>query len=780
MKVCIAEKPSVAKEIASILGANQRKDGYFEGNNYQVTWTFGHLCTLKEPQDYLDNLKFWNLNTLPIIPLKFGIKLIKNKGVKEQFETIKTLVTNCDEVINCGDAGQEGELIQRWVLQHAGCDKPISRLWISSLTEEAIKKGFQNLLPSKDFDKLYWAGSSRAIGDWLLGINATRLYTLKYGAKGLVLSIGRVQTPTLAMIVAKQKEIDSFVSKEFWELKTIYKKVKFSSDKGKIETKEEAKKYIESIKNAPFEIVSFEKKEGKENPSKLYDLTSLQVDCNKKFGLGADETLKIAQTLYERKHITYPRVDTRFLPNDIYPTIEGVMKSMTAYSEFTTPLLKEPIKKPSSVFNDKKITDHHAIIPTNIRPSGLNQQENKVYDLIAKLFLANFSPECIVSKTTVLGKSLDINFKTTGKEIIEPGWQIIYGKDKIEDDEQNKEEDSIQILPTFEKGETGPHKPSIEEKQTSPPKPFTEATLLRSMETAGKQVDDEEMRELMKENGIGRPSTRANIIQTLYRRQYIKKSRKNIIATSTGIQLIDSIQNDILKSAELTGTWEKNLRDIESGTYDVRLFMDEMRTMIKDLVREVKYSKDNSVIKLEEKKTSKTKVDNNICPKCKKGTIIKGKNAYGCTQHKEGCTFLTPFTYNGKELTEKQLTTLISKGKSPLIKQLNNGLNGYLTYNKDFKIEFLEKEKTILTCPKCEKGNMIKGKNAYGCSKYKESCQFTVQFQLGSYKMTDTQLKQLITKKRTTLIKNIPLKDGTKASGYISFDKELKLVFNRK
>lgn len=762
MKVCIAEKPSVAKEIASVLGAKTRKDGYFEGNGYQVTWTFGHLCTLKEPQDYHEELKFWNLNTLPIIPPKFGIKLIQNKGVKEQFNTIKKLVNAADEVINCGDAGQEGELIQRWVLQHAGCKKPTKRLWISSLTEEAIRGGFKQLKPAEDYDRLYWAGSSRAIGDWLLGINATRLYTLKYGGKGLLLSIGRVQTPLLAMIVLRHKETEAFSSTKFWELKTTYRDVIFASEKGKIQSIEEAKQFTASIKDSIFTIISFEKKEGKEFSPKLFDLTSLQVECNKKLGLGADETLKIAQTLYERKFITYPRVDTQFLSDDIYPTIGGILKSMTGYTDLVKPLLNEPIRKSKAVFNDKKITDHHAIIPTNITAKGLGSSEQQVYEAIAKRFIANFYPPCEVSKTTVIGKAVDIEFKATGRQLLAPGWRVVYGTEKPDDDEDKKEGDdeASQLLPDFIEGENGPHVPFLEEKQTSPPKPYTEATLLRAMETAGKQVDDEELRELMKENGIGRPSTRANIIQTLYKRQYIRKERKNIIATTTGIQLIDTIQNELLKSVELTGAWEKKIRDIELGKFDVRQLMVEMRTMVSDLVREVKYSREISKIEIEEKKrVSKKEVSKEItCPKCKKARIVKGKNAFGCSDYKAGCRFVIPFDFKGKKLTDSQLKSIIGKGKSSLIKGFEldgNSCDGVVVLNKNFELELISKEEQPLQCPKCKEGTMVKGKRAYGCNRYNLGCRFIIPFEFQNKILTTNQLETIIRKGRSQLIKEL-------------------------
>lgn len=786
MKVCIAEKPSVAKEIALILGAKHRKDGFFEGNGYQVTWTFGHLCTLKEPHDYHDSLKFWNLRTLPIIPTKFGIKLIKNKGVKEQFGTIKKLVTEAEEVINCGDAGQEGELIQRWVLQNAGYKKPMKRLWISSLTEEAIREGFNHLKNSEDYDRLYWAGSSRAIGDWLLGINATRLYTLKYGQKGSVLSIGRVQTPTLAMIVSRHKEIENFTSKKFWELGTIYKGVKFSSEKGKFDEKDQVENLKKSLENTEFKIISFERKEGKEGVPKLFDLTSLQVECNKKLSLGADQTLKIAQTLYERKYITYPRVDTQYLPDDIYPTIKGILSSMKSYQLLIAPLLEHPIKKSKGVFNNKKVTDHHAIIPTNIDASSLAGQEKQVYDIIAKRFIANFYPDCKIAKTTVKGQAVEIKFKATGKEILEPGWRSVYGKEQVAE-EDNKEQEENQLLPSFLEGETGPHKPFIKEKETKPPKPFTEATLLRAMETAGKQVDDEEVRDLMKENGIGRPSTRANIIQTLFRRKYIRQQRKSLEPTITGIQLIDTIQSDLLKSAELTGKWEKNLRDIESGEYEVKNFMTEMKTMVSDLVKQVKFSDQVSKIAVAEelgkkKSIKKTTPDKIICPKCKKGNILKGKAAYGCSEYKAGCSFILPFVFNDKKLTDSQLTSILIKGKSGQIKGIKHAgekKEGHLLLNKELNLEFIPKEKTKLNCPKCKKGIMIKGKQAYGCDRYREGCKVLIPFTYLGKKLSQKQIEDIILKGRSSLIKGFINTSGETLNGRIIINNEFQIQLTK-
>ena len=697
MKVCIAEKPSVAKELARILQANNRRDGYFEGNGYQVTWTFGHLCTLKNPEDYTPEWKQWRMQALPMIPPRFGIKLIDNDGVKKQFETIRKLVSQCEEVINCGDAGIEGELIQRWVLTKAECHKPLKRLWISSMTDEAIREGFDKLRNGNEFDRLYSAGNARAIGDWLLGMNASRLYTLKYADNKGVLSIGRVQTPTLALIVHRFEEIQRFVSKPFWEIKTNYRDVIFNSTNGRFDSVEEASKIIEEIKTKLFEVTSFEQKKGNEAPLKLFDLTALQVECNKKFSFTADETLKYIQSLYEKKMVTYPRVDTAFLPTDMYPKIEGILKNMEPYANFTAPLLGKPIKKNKKVFDDAKITDHHAIIPTGVKPSGLIIEEKRVYDLIARRFIAAFYPDCIVSNTTVMGKVGEHEFKATGKVILEDGWRVLYPK---KDDDTEKDTDEDQIMPAFEKGESGEHQPDLLEKQTQPPKLFTEATLLRAMETAGKQVEDDELRELMKENGIGRPSTRANIIETLFKRRFVVREKKNLVPTQTGIQLINTIRNELLKSAELTGIWEKKLRQIEKGEYDPKSFLDEMKEMVSQLVTEVKREAYKTIVieqevksvppttdkeekpKKEEKKKAPAKKEAVKdaepaiikCPKCKNGTILKGKTAYGCSEYKNGCTFKVLFEQYGKTLTEKQIFTLIQKGKTPKIKGLT--ING--------------------------------------------------------------------------------------------------------
>ena len=595
MKLCIAEKPSVAKDLAEILGAKIRHDGYFEGNGYCVTWTFGHLCSLKDPEDYNPNWKYWKLEDLPIIPAQFGIKIKGDKGVEKQFQTIKALVAKASEVINCGDAGQEGELIQRWVLLKAQCKVPIKRLWISSLTEEAIKAGFSKLKDSKDFDNLFAAGNSRAVGDWMLGINGTRLYTKKYGKDKLVLSVGRVQTPTLAMIVNRQKEINAFSSEEYWELKTTYRETEFLCQIDRLKSLEKAQKGLEYLLNKPFEINSFEQKEGKEGNPRLYDLTSLQVDGNKRFGFGAEQTLNLIHSLYEKKLVTYPRVDTTYLSEDLHPKIPGILGNLKDYKRFTDVLLQKAIPKSKTIFDDKKITDHHAIIPTGIAPSGISMDERKIYDLICRRFIAVFYPECKVSNTTVLGKVDTLIFKATGKQIISFGWREVYEDlkeekvDEAEAKELKKElkEAEEKILPIFEKGESGPHTPEIHKGKTSPPKYYTEATLLRAMETAGKLVENEEMRELMKENGIGRPSTRANIIETLFKRKYIEKKKKNLIATETGMNLIDTIKSDLLKSPELTGQWEHKLRLIEKGNYDPQTFKIELFKMVRELSDEV-------------------------------------------------------------------------------------------------------------------------------------------------------------------------------------------------
>ncbi len=671
MVVCIAEKPSVAKDIARILGANSSHDGYMEGNGYQVTWTFGHLCCLKEPDDYTPNWKRWSLSALPMIPQRFGIKVIDDKGIRKQFSTIEKLMQAADSIINCGDAGQEGELIQRWVMQKAQAKCPVRRLWISSMTDEAIREGFGSLKDQNEYQPLYLAGLSRAIGDWILGMNATRLYTLKYGQNRQVLSIGRVQTPTLALIVNRQKEIDNFKPEAYWVLSTIYRDTLFTATKGKFDSKEEGEKAFQLITDKPFVITDVSKKKGTEAPLHLFDLTSLQVECNKKFSYSAETTLNLIQSLYEKKFATYPRVDTQYLSDDIYPKCPGILKGLRGYEQYTAPLAAQKLPKSKKVFDTSKVTDHHAIIPTGVPAMNLSDMERNVYDLITRRFISVFYPDCKFSTTTVLGKVDEIEFKVTGKEILDPGWRVIYGKEvQTSDADDNKNADEERTLPSFVKGESGEHTPTLTEKWTTPPKYYTEATLLRAMETAGKFVDDEELRAALKENGIGRPSSRAGIIETLFKRHYIKRERKNLLATPTGIELIDTIQEELLKSCELTGIWEKKLRDIEHKKYDAAQFIEELKAQISDIVKDVLTDNSNRHVtvtteddlkKRISKKSSAPKSrtvsktapakslqpDDSIigkpCPLCGKGTIIKGKSAYGCSRWKEGCKFVLPF-----------------------------------------------------------------------------------------------------------------------------------------
>ncbi|MFW9598146.1 MAG: DNA topoisomerase 3 [Paludibacter sp.] len=633
MIVCIAEKPSVARDIAGILGAKTKKDGYFEGNGYQVTWTFGHLCGLLEPHEYTPDWKPWALSLLPMIPARFGIKVMNDSGIQKQFKVIEQLISTADEVVNCGDAGQEGELIQRWVLQKSLCKCPVKRLWISSLTDEAIREGFKNLKDQQEYKNLYEAGLSRAIGDWLLGMNATRLYTLKYGKNRQVLSIGRVQTPTLALIVNRQLEIENFIPEQYWELKTNYRNTVFSCSKGRFTSVDEGNSLLEQIKTSDFTITDVLTKKGTESAPKLFDLTSLQVECNKKFAFSADETLKLIQSLYEKKITTYPRVDTTFLSDDIYPKIPTILKGLKEYEQLTKPITDSKIPKSKKVFDNAKVTDHHAIIPTGITPTALNEQEKKVFDLVARRFIANFYPECKISTTTITAEAAKLEFKVNGKQILEPGWRIVFEKTKVETDENEEDE---KTLPLFEKGESGQHEPLLGEKWTSPPKPYTEATLLRAMETAGKLIDNDELRDLMKENGIGRPSTRAAIIETLFKRDYIRKERKNLIATPTGVELVQTISEELIKSAELTGIWEKKLRQIEKGEYQASVFLDELKEMVRQIVFNVKSENKNL-------KTNSDAIVGQICPVCKKGTILKGNTAYGCSRWNEGCNFRQAF-----------------------------------------------------------------------------------------------------------------------------------------
>lgn len=703
MIVCIAEKPSVARDIAEVLGARNRKEGYIEGNGYQVTWTFGHLCTLKEPHEYTPSWKAWSLSSLPMIPPRFGIKLINDPGIEKQFHIIEGLMQQADEIINCGDAGQEGELIQRWVMQKAGAHCPVKRLWISSLTEEAIREGFASLKDQSEFQPLYEAGLSRAIGDWVLGMNATRLYTLKYGQNRQVLSIGRVQTPTLALIVKRQQEIENFKPEPYWELKTVYRETTFNSTKGKFSSKEEGEKFLETVKNSDFTVTDVSAKKGTEAPPRLFDLTSLQVECNKKFSYSADMTLQLIQSLYEKKVATYPRVDTTFLSDDIYPKCPNILAGLKDYAGFTAPLAGKKLLKSKKVFDNSKVTDHHAIIPTGVQPQGLTDMEKRVFDLIARRFIAVFYPDCKFSTTTVLGEVDKVEFKATGKQILEPGWRVIFAKEQQEETKENEEE---RVLPLFTIGESGPHTPDLTEKWTQPPKPYTEATLLRAMETAGKLVDNDELRDALKENGIGRPSTRAAIIETLFKRHYIRKERKNLIATPTGVELIQLIHEELLKSAELTGIWEKKLREIERRSYDATTFLTELKQMVTEIVYSVLRDNTNRRVtimpedapekgtpqaKTKKNSSSKTKssdtendaspakpkrtrkasgntnkektpqaetlfsvstegneikgdeIIGTLCPLCGKGHIIKGKTSYGCSEWKNGCTFRKPF-----------------------------------------------------------------------------------------------------------------------------------------
>ena len=668
MIVCIAEKPSVAKDIAHVLGANSSHNGYMEGNGYQVTWTFGHLCTLKEPNDYTPNWKHWSLAALPMIPQRFGIKVIDDKGIQKQFNIIEKLMQAADCIINCGDAGQEGELIQRWVMQKAQAKCPVKRLWISSLTEDAIKQGFNELKDQSEYQLLYLAGLSRAIGDWVLGMNATRLYTLKYGQNRQVISIGRVQTPTLALIVNRQKEIDNFKPERYWILSTIYRETLFTATKGKFTSKEECEQAFETIAGKPFCVTDVTKRKGTEAPPHLFDLTSLQVECNKKFSYSAEMTLNLIQSLYEKKFTTYPRVDTQYLSDDIYPKCPSILNGLRGYEPLMQPIAGKQLPKSKKVFDTSKVTDHHAIIPTGVPAAGLSDMEKNVYNLIVKRFISVFYPDCKFSTTTVLGKVEEVEFKVSGKEILDPGWRVIYAKEvQTQDDDDTRKDDDERTLPTFVKGETGPHTQTLTEKWTTPPKYYTEATLLRAMETAGKFVEDEKLRAALKVNGIGRPSSRAGIIETLFKRHYIRRERKNLLATPTGIELINTIKEELLKSCELTGIWEKKLRDIEHNKYDPALFVNELKEQITEIVNDV--LRDNSNhrmtilseedIKKPRKRDNKPKdepqqtisetlpaddsIIGKVCPICGNGTIIKGKSAYGCSNWQNGCKFRLPF-----------------------------------------------------------------------------------------------------------------------------------------
>ena len=692
MIVCIAEKPSVARDIAKVLGANTTHEGYMEGNGYQVTWTFGHLCTLKEPHDYTDQWKAWALSRLPMIPPRFGIKLIADKGVEKQFKIIESLFQKADEIVNCGDAGQEGELIQRWVMQKAAVHCPVKRLWISSLTEESIKEGFKTLKDQSDYQSLYEAGLSRAIGDWLLGMNATRLYTLKYGQNRQVLSIGRVQTPTLALIVNRYHEIVNFKPEAYWVLSTIYRDTTFTATKGKYSSVEDGQKDLQSVEGKEFTVTDITTKKGTEAPPRLYDLTSLQVECNKKYGFSAEQTLQTIQSLYEKKYTTYPRVDTTYLSDDIYPKCPDILAKLTNYAEYTAPLAGKKLPKSKKVFDNSKVTDHHAIIPTGVVPTGLSFAEEKVYDEVCRHFIAVFYPDCQFATTTVMGKVEDVEFKTSGKQILVPGWREVIKpvKQEVENPSTSSgtkegQEDEEKTLPIFVKGEHGPHQPQLAEKWTSPPKPYTEATLLRAMETAGKLVDDESLREVMKENGIGRPSTRAAIIETLFKRNYIKKIRKSLEPTPTGIELIGLIHEDLLKSAELTGIWEKKLREIEQHKYEARQFLDELKQMVTEIVTTVMLDNSNRRVAAAVVEQTKPK---KAAPK--KATMPKSKKA------SEG-------------IDSSQRTGQPRKGSA------FDGVN-------DMPSEANPDALIGQPCPLCGKGHIIKGKTAYGCSEWRNGC----------------------------------------------------------
>lgn len=834
MIVCIAEKPSVAREIANVLGATRRLDGYLEGNGYQVTWTFGHFCQLKEPDDYQPEWKRWNLHNLPMIPDSFGIKLMRrDEGVVKQFNTIKKLVSEATEVINCGDAGQEGEVIQRWVLMEAKCRKPVKRLWISSLTEEAIRQGFANLREAKEFDSLYQAGKSRAVGDWLLGLNATRLFTLKYTTyqDKQLLSIGRVQTPTLALLVERWHEIQNFRPEPYWVLKTEYRGTLFSHmaapDKAKdadaapdnkarlralgyFVTEKEAQAALEQVRPAPLRVTDVEIKKGRESPPRLFDLTSLQVQCNNQLGLSAEDTLKIVQTLYEKKAVSYPRVDTTFLPDDQYPKIPGILRGI-GYDALTKPLLATKIPKTPKVFNNNKVTDHHAIIPTGAAGPG-GGMESSVYDIIARRFIAAFYPDCEVSNTTVLAEAAERPFRVRGRQILNPGWRVVYGNPEEQQAPKpapvpgttavtsEADDDTVAtVLPNFLKGESGPHEPRLESKTTQPPKDYTEATLLRGMETAGRNIDDEELRQAMKENGIGRPSTRAAIIETLFKRNYIKREKKRIIPTPTGVELIGLIRNPTLKSAELTGQWEHKLRQIERGELSSENFLGELSSLVREMVQEVKMdnrgrmvtsgSAENLAFSLQPLAVSpgqgnvnsaatKTKANSQqlsvnssdkglgYCPICRTGHVLRGKTAFGCARFREGCTFRLPAEIHGKKLSDPQAKALLAKGRTPIMKGFigveGQKFDAAIGFDMAFQPTLLlvadnkpgaALESGQIPCPVCKLGTILKGKAAYGCSRFREDCQFRVAFEWGGKALTETQLKQLLRRGETGVIK---------------------------
>jgi DNA topoisomerase-3 len=849
MKVCLAEKPSVAREIAQVIGADRRMDGYYEGNGYQVTWTFGHFCQLKEPDDYRPEWKRWNLHDLPMIPDAFGIKLMRrDEGVVKQFNTIKRLLDEATEVINCGDAGQEGEVIQRWVIHEAKCRKPVKRLWISSLTEEAIRQGFNNLRDGKEFDSLYQAGRSRAVGDWLLGLNATRLFTLKYTSYGdkQLLSIGRVQTPTLALLVDRYHEIRNFKPEPYWVLKTQYRDTTFTRINTEAEQKQaqdapdeqsrlralgyfvkedEANKALEAVRPAPLTVTNVEIKKGRESPPRLFDLTSLQVQCNNQLGLSAEDTLKIVQALYEKKAVSYPRVDTTFLPDDVYPKIPGILRGI-GHSSLTAPLLANKIPKTSKVFNNTKVTDHHAIIPTGSGGPG-GGMESSVYDIIVRRFIAAFYPDCEVSNTTVLAEAAEYLFRVRGRQILNPGWRVVYGDPTQQAAPKptplagekaatgNDDDDVVStVLPSFTKGESGPHQPRLESKMTQPPKDYTEASLLRGMETAGRNIDDDELRQAMKDSGIGRPSTRAAIIETLFKRNYIRREKKRLLPTPTGIELIGLIRNPTLKSAELTGQWEQKLRQIERNELPSDQFLEELKGLVREMVQEVKTDRSGRAVSAgiptpsaasggasvtkaapgtaqkpastTTKAAAQQPAANGLgaCPACKTGHILRGKTAFGCARFREGCQFRLPIEILGKKLSDPQVKALLAKGRTQLIKGFVTGagekIDGALALDANFQPELLpaaESKPTTasdpgqIPCPVCKLGTMLKGSSAFGCSRFREDCQFRVPFEWGGKKLTDTQLRQLLRRGETGVIKGfLSAKTGKKYDAALKVD----------
>jgi len=811
MKVCIAEKPSVAREIANVIGANRRMEGYYEGNGYQVTWTFGHFCQLKEPEDYRPEWKRWSIHDLPMLPDNFGIKLMRrDDGVVRQFNVIKQLLAKAEEVINCGDAGQEGEVIQRWVLTEAKYRKPFKRLWISSLTEEAIRQGFQNLRDGSEFDSLYQAGKSRAVGDWLLGLNATRLFTLKYApGRGQVLSLGRVQTPTLALLVDRYHEIQNFRPEPYWVLRTSYRDTMFShvappkkskadddepdekarlKARGYFVSEEEANAALVAVTGAPLTVTGVEIKKGYESPPALFDLTSLQVQCNNQLGLSAEDTLRTVQSLYEKKVVSYPRVDTSFLPDDQYPKIAGILRGLGAYHSLTAPLLAAKIRKSAKVFNNNKVTDHHAIIPTGASAGGLGGQEQSVYDIIVRRFLAAFYPDCEVSNTTVTAEAAGYPFRVRGRQILSPGWRVVYGDPEKQQapsapkapGEADSDDVVSTVLPTFVKDETGPHEPRLDQKVTQPPREYTEAMLLRGMETAGRNIDDDELRLAMKENGIGRPSTRANIIETLFKRGYIRREKKRIVPTPTGVELIGLIRNPTLKSAELTGQWEKKLRSIEAGELLPDQFLDELKALVREVVHEVKNDGSRRMVSTTETAPATNgksaapsarpapAVPGSLgpCPKCQVGSVLRGKTAFGCSRFRENCQFRLPGEVGGKKLTDKQVAALLTKGRTPVIKgylddqgQKFDAAVRLTAQNQPELVRAAESKPTTPTdpgqipCPMCKLGTMLRGNAAWGCSRFREDCQFRAPFEWGGKTLSEVQMNQLLRKGKTGVIR---------------------------